>query len=283
LCVLLETPEKRRVYESGESINASFLFANYGEDAIENAKLKWQLKANDVVIAAGESAIGDLTIGSVKKVAEEKILIPDIKKPMKAILIASVGGVENNWDFWVFPKREKRDGSDLAVAASLVDAIGKLYEGFAVLGTPEAAKAKVIVVDGSSTEVEKALKDGKKVVSIGKADGVPNVSLGWWWIRTQTGSALRNDPVFGDLPHEGVLSPLLFRIVGKGSPLKDSGRSEEDLFMIGEGGEDCYAYLAKRRQGKGIVYESFGLDLLSGTPEGTAILDGMIKDIMKQK
>ena len=53
-------------------------------------------------------------------------------------------------------------------------------------------------------------------------------------------------------------------------------RDENDLFMVGEGGADCYAYLARRRKGDGVVYESFGLDLLSGKPEGTTILDGMI-------
>ena len=47
--------------------------------------------------------------------------------------------------------------------------------------------------------------------------------------------------------------------------------------MVGEGGGDCYAYLARRRAGSGIAIESFGLDLLSGTPEGTAILDGMLE------
>ena len=46
--------------------------------------------------------------------------------------------------------------------------------------------------------------------------------------------------------------------------------------MVGEGGDDCYLYLARRVEGKGVVFESFGLDLLSGTPEGASILDGMI-------
>ena len=92
----------------------------------------------------------------------------------------------------------------------------------------------------------------------------------------QIGTALLKHPVFGDLPHEGHLSPLLFRIVGKGKPLAGSGYKEEDLFMVGEGGEKCFTYLAMRKVGEGMVVESFGLDLLSGKPEGEAILDGMI-------
>ena len=92
----------------------------------------------------------------------------------------------------------------------------------------------------------------------------------------QVGTALLRHPVFGDLPHEGHLSPLLFRIVGKGKPLDGAVYKGEDLFMIGEGGDKCFAYLAKRNVGEGIAVESFGLDLLSGRPEGAAILDGMI-------
>ena len=76
----------------------------------------------------------------------------------------------------------------------------------------------------------------------------------------------------------GVLSPLFFRIVGKGKPLGGTGIDEKNLFMVGEGGQDCFAYLAQRqaKDGKGLAIESFGLDLLSGKPEGVAILDGII-------
>ena len=72
---------------------------------------------------------------------------------------------------------------------------------------------------------------------IGKAKGVPNVKLGWWWMGDQVGTALLRHPVFGDLPHDGHLSPLLFRIVGNGKPLDGAGYKEEDLLMVGEGGK----------------------------------------------
>ncbi|MBR3221176.1 MAG: hypothetical protein IKF72_03010 [Kiritimatiellae bacterium] len=102
------------------------------------------------------------------------------------------------------------------------------------------------------------------------------MKLGWWRMGSQVGTALLKHPVFGDLPHEGFLSPLLFRIIGNGKPLAGSGIAEKDLFMVGEGREECFAYLAQRNVGDGVAVESFGLDLLSGKPEGAAILDGMI-------
>ena len=152
----------------------------------------------------------------------------------------------------------------------------RLYDGFAILGTPEAEKVAVVVAEAGSPEADAALKAGRRVVAVGKAEGVPNVKLGWWWMGTQIGTALLKHPVFGDLPHEGHLSPLLFRIVGKGKALDGTGYKKENLFMVGEGGEKCFAYLAMRNVGEGVAVESFGLDLLSGKPEGEAILDGMI-------
>ena len=272
-CVLLDEPEERRVYVSGDEVMVDFLFAHYGEAPISNARLEWSLEGG----CGGVVDVGDIALGPARKVATAAIRFPEVESPRKAVLSASVGGVKNSWDFWVFPKRELRDGRDIAVAPSLAEAMGRLYGGFAIIGTPEAAKARVVVAEGGSAEAEAALKEGRTVVAIGEVKDVPNVKLGWWWMGRQVGTALAKSPVFGDLPHEGVLSPLVFRIIGVGKSLKGEKYKADDLFMVGEGGGDCYAYLAWRRAGSGIAIESFGLDLLSGTPEGTAILDGMLE------
>ncbi len=277
-CLLLDEPDERRVYEAGEEMKADFLFAHYGEAPIKGATLEWRIVPSGAggSLAAAEQTVGDIAIGPSRKIATAAVRFPAVERPTKVALVASVGGVENGWDFWVFPKRGKRDGRDLAVAPALAGAMGRLYDGFAVIGSPEAAKAKVVVAEGGSAEAESALREGRRVVAIGKAEGVPNVSLGWWWMKKQVGTALLDHPVFGDLPHEGFLSPLIFRIIGNGLPLKDSKRGADDLFMVGEGGDDCYLYLARRVEGNGVAFESFGLDLLSGKPEGASILHGMI-------
>ncbi len=277
-CLLLDEPDERRVYEAGEEMKADFLFAHYGEAPTRGATLEWRIVQGGATLSSSAvaQAVGDIAVGPSRRIATASIRFPSVDKPAKVALVASVGGVENGWDFWVFPKRGKRDGRDLAVAPALAGAMGRLYDGFAVIGSPEAAKAKVVVAEGGSAEAESALREGRRVVAIGKAEGVPNVSLGWWWMKKQVGTALLDHPVFGDLPHEGFLSPLIFRIIGNGLPLKGSKRGADDLFMVGEGGDDCYLYLARRVEGKGVAFESFGLDLLSGKPEGAAILDGMI-------
>ena len=285
-CILLDVPDDHRVFTSGETLEADFLFAHYDDDVLKDATLEWSLSIGKV---NGSCKVGDVALGPARKIASEKIVFPVVEKPAKATLVASVGGISNEWEFWVFPRRERKDGRGIAVSPSLVEKMAKLYDGFAVFdadvgGSQSSATEKdaqervppVVIVEADSPEAEVALSHGCRVVAIRKAEGVPNVKLGWWRMGKQVGTVLLKHPVFGDLPHEGFLSPLLFRIIGNGKPLSGSGIAERDLFMVGEGREDCFAYLARRRVGNGVAVESFGLDLLSGKPEGTAILDGMI-------
>ena len=276
-CILMDTPDENRDFTSGESLPVDFLFAHYGDAPLKDAMLEWRIDIPGTPQKTSNfSNLSNIPLGPVRKVASAKIDFPSVEHPAKVTLSARVGSVANDWDFWVFPPRARRDGRGLAVAPTLKDSMSRLYEGFAVLGTPEAERVAVVVVEQGSSEEETALKAGRRVVAIGAAKGVPNVKLGWWWMGTQVGTALVDHPVLAGLPHEGHLSPLFFRIVGEGLPLRGAGREVKDLLMVGEGGQDCFAYVALRRGGKGLAVESFGLDLLSGKPEGTAILDGMI-------
>ena len=273
-CILMDTPDENRVFTSGESLPVDFLFAHYGDAPLKDAVLEWGLNISGT--PSNLSNLSNIPLGPVRKVASATVVFPSVERPAKVTLSARVGNIVNDWDFWVFPPRARRDGRGLAVAPTLKDSMSRLYDGVAVLGTPEAERAAVIVVEQGSSEEEAALKAGRRVVAIGAAKGVPNVKLGWWWMGTQVGTALVDHPVFAGLPHEGHLSPLLFRIVGVGLPLRGAGREVKDLLMVGEGGQDCFAYVALRRDSKGLAVESFGLDLLSGKPEANALLDGMI-------
>ena len=275
-CLLANVPKGNRVLVSGDMLPIDFLFSNYGEDEIKRATLEWRMDGAGRNFVVRSIDAGDIPLGPVRKIATDKIEVPSVEKPVKVKLSARVGKVANEWDFWVFPRRAMKEGGDIAVAPALKNAFSRLYRNFSVIGEPAAEKAAVHVVVPGTPEEAAALAAGRRTVSIGKATGVPNVKLGWWWMGSQVGTALLAHPVFGDLPHEGVLSPLLFRIIGKGKPLARSGIAESDLFMVGEGGSECSAYLFRRKVGQGKAIESCGLDLLSGNPEGSAILDGMI-------
>ncbi len=88
---------------------------------------------------------------------------------------------------------------------------------------------------------------------------------------------LADTPVLGRLPHQGVLNPLLFRIVKEGAELPLADVKGADCRIVGEGRDACYLYLAETPLATGgRKFTVAGLDLVSDTPEGTAILDGLL-------
>ena len=128
-----------------------------------------------------------------------------------------------------------------------------------------------------------ALAHGKSVLTVSGGDGKPNVSLGWWSMGNQVGTALaKGHPALAGLPHEGALTPLLFRVVKEGA----HAMSRKDLavaspVIVGEGKKECFLYLGEVKVDQGRHMASFGLDILSGTPEGTSILDGVIDELRR--
>jgi hypothetical protein len=277
------------VLTSGETLSVDFLFAHYGAEALKDAKLEWCFDICDgallrhpgnmsVSSTCGRIPVGDITIGPARKVASEKIAIPQVSKAAKAVLRVKIGATANEWEFWVFPKRGRRDGSDIAVDAALLPAFGKLYNGLADIGS-----ARLVIAPYGSKTAADALYSGKRVLTISGGDGKPNVSLGWWSIGNQVGTALsRKCSALSGLPHEGVLSPLLFRVIKEGAyPLSAGDVKTVEPMIVGEGRDDCYLYLGEIKAERARHIASFGLDLLSGTPEGTAILDGIIDSLRK--
>ena len=280
-CVLADFDPSARILTSGETLKADILFANYGDAPLEDARVKWTLSAEGKTLGEGVLSAGDLPLGGVRKVGAVSCPAPDVGKPLKATFRLEVSSApdarlatHNSWDVWLFPKHAKAAGSHIACTRALRPALERLYAN--LLPIERAGEAKVVVAAWGSAEAAAALDRGQRVVAIGPATGGANVSLGWWSMGEQVGMALARHPALGDLPHEGFLSPLLFRIVKHGRKLPMKGLALDDLIVVGEGGADCFLYLAEANVGKGRAVMSFGLDLLSDTPEGASILRGMV-------
>jgi hypothetical protein len=108
--------------------------------------------------------------------------------------------------------------------------------------------------------------------------GKPNISLGWWSMGEQVGTAFAQHPSLGDFPHAGYLSPLAFRILKTGQKLPSlAGLRPDDMLIVGEGLDGYFLYAGQARIKQGRVLMTFGLDLVSGWPEGTCMLDGLIR------
>ena len=79
---------------------------------------------------------------STRLLAELPITIPNLTKPVHAVLEADVAGrdVKNSWDFWLFPKRAKQDALGVAVSPTLLPTLEKLYTGL-VASNPRSARS----------------------------------------------------------------------------------------------------------------------------------------------
>ena len=271
--------QTNRVLVAGDAIPARFLLAHYGDEALAAGDLKWRIvdAKGGESLASGSCPIPRQEIGAVRELARSQIRAPEVGKAVAALLEAEFGGVRNSWNFWFFPKRKPLAGADLAADPMLLPHFTARYPGIVSAVSPEAAGRRIVLAMAGSTIAAEAEARGLSVVTIANQAGQPNVFLGWWWMGSQMGSVLENHPSLALLPHSGVFDQLLFRIGREGVPLPSSGIAEKDLVMYGEGGEKCYAYLAVRHQQNGVTgYSISGLDVLTDTPEGSAVLDGVI-------
>jgi len=294
--LLLKSDPECRIAVSGDAVKAGFWISHYGEAPLPKPKIQWVLSAGESVLAQGQCNGGNVEPGSTQLLAAEAITIPDVAKPVHAVLEAmviqgaaaggqrsEVGGqgsyekIVNQWDYWIFPKRDKQNGKGIAVTPALLPALEKLYAGLVASGTPESEKAELLISHTGSPDVMAALTSGKRVLLINGTEGKPNVSLGWWSMGDQVGTAFAKHPALGDFPHDGYLSPLAFRIMKQGRSLPFTGVLPEEMIVVGEGGRGYFLYAGEARVAKGRLLMSYGLDLISGTPEGTSLLDGMIR------
>jgi hypothetical protein len=276
--LLLKTDPESPIAVSGDRVHADFRISHYGGQPLRQARLSWVLRTGQVTLAQGACECGDVDLGAVRSLAQADIEIPDLQKPVHAILDAALGPVRNRWDFWLFPKRVARSGEGVAVSKPLLPAMTPLYSGLIPAGEPGAEKAGILISFMGSDDVAPALSSGKRVILINRTEGNPNVSLGWWSMGEQVGTAFAKHPALGEFPHEGYLSPLAFRILKRGQKLPCfPGLRANELFVVGEGADSYYLYGGEARAGQGRVLMTFGLDLLSGYPEATCILDGMIQ------
>ena len=273
----------RSTFLPGQSLSVDFLVANYGDAPILQAHVDWKLVAAGRTLVSGTTPSGDIALGGVRKRATVQLTIPEVVKPLKVSLECALVGQsgnrtaeqsDNSYALWIFPTRSVRREPKLAIAECYASKLMPRYAD--TLPQSRAEEAEVVIAPYASPLACEALARGQTVIALSNQGGEPNVKLGWWWMGSQVGTAFLDHPVFGNLPHEGVLNELFFQIVKQGRALPLSGLSKEDLFAVGEGGTACYLYLGQAQSGKGRVLMDFGLDVLSGTAEGAVLLDGMI-------
>lgn len=276
--ILLKPKTESPVLISGTPFAADVLFASYGEHSHAGTAVTWRIVAGETVLAEGESAVsGPTGVGAARRIATLSFDVPAVAVAVHAKLELSLDGVTNDWDRWVFPKRERKDGSRLAVHPSFAAAFTNLYDKVAILGTSSAKGRPLRVLPW--TPDAPAAEEGQRTLFVSQTDGAANVSLGWWWIGDQVGTAFADHPALAGLPHDGFLSPLFFRLVKRGRSLPLAPIPSAKLIAVGEGRNGYFCYLGGDRT----TLYTFGLDILSGYPEAASLLDGMVDYCLSEK
>lgn len=266
-----------RVRCAGERIDAHCYLAHYGERDFGPAILRWKLVSDGRSLAEGETNVCAQSVGAVREIARLSVAVPDLESASRATLRVefedSEGKVCNDWDWWLFPRRHRIGGGKVFVAEPFRPALSARF--LQVVQTPD--EADVVIGPTNDPVVVSAVGRGKHVVTLAGCEGESNVRLGWWWMGKQMGAVLANHPALKYLPHEGVLSPLLFRIMKDGASLTPATH-RDSLVVYGEGGDACYRYLIEKRHASGSVEMAVsGMNLLADLPESDAIFEGIVR------
>ncbi len=275
--ILADIATEKIIAVSGETRKVAFWLSHFSAEHLRDARLSWQVKTEEKILAEGVLPPFDAACGEVKALGECAFTIPSLDKPVHAVFEASIGNsVFNAWDFWFFPRRPERRGDGIAVTEDLFDAFAQRYPGIAKAG--KKADARLIIGSWDHPDLITACRKGIPGLMIGPAEGTPNISLGWWSLGDQIGTAFADHPVFGDFPHDGRMSPLWFRLIKRGIPLPiDLVHGDFEFYAVGEGKRQYFAYLCRKTgtEGQNIMITR-GLDLLADTPEGIYLLDALI-------
>lgn len=265
---------------SGEICTAALWISHFSEAALEEAHIHWRVKAGEDILAEDVLAPVAVYPGDIKEVGTVSFAVPELNVPIHAVFEARVedADIVNTWDLWFFPKRTHKDGTDIAVTADLFDELSARYAGLVKAGTPEAVSTKLVIGSWDHPELLAAVEQGKRGLMIGLAEGKPNISLGWWSLGDQIGTAFADHPVFGDFPQNGTLTPLWFRLIKKGLALPIEPRyGAFKYFAVGEGQTQYFAYVLEKMNPTGPpLLMTYGMDILQDTPEGVYLLDAMI-------
>ena len=273
----------QRILAEGDTLKVDWWISHFGEAPLKQAALAWRVEADGRVLGRGRIAGIHGAVGAVKKVGAGSWIVRGVRKPTHARLIGGIEGtkIENSWGLWLFPRLRPRDGAGkgLAASAKVHDVLKSRYPGLAQVGTPEAAKAQVLITDRIDDGFFGALTAGKSVVLVGLIGPRPGVRPGWWAIGHgggQTGIAVADHAAFGDFPHQGYLNHLFFRLVNRTVICHEAAYRNTEKLMVNRGPKGYLAHVFEAKAGKGKLL-ACGLNVLNNNIEAVHLLDQFIR------
>ena len=115
--LLMDCP--KRNFRAGEAAAVSLIVSRYEHGPSKNATLTWKLMGSKTVYSTGVRTGLSLVSGGNTRLADVRILIPNLQTAKKLTLSAKMrdtsGLFMNSWDFWVFPRAEETPPGDLLI------------------------------------------------------------------------------------------------------------------------------------------------------------------------
>ncbi len=268
------------IFTSGEETDISFSLSHYSASPIPAGSLSWTLNDADGVLLNGSLPLSAFEPGTAGKIAERKIVLPPVDRPRKLTLRIALDGtdVSNSYECWLFPKREKKSLARFVISDSVVNHFKDFYNDVRLYGDPSMTPGDILIARPDDPAAAEARKDGRSVFLIAYAPPEPDVSLGWWALGTQVGTAFADSHAWGNFPLDPWMNPLWFRMIRKGAYDLRQGVPIPGLkpLAVGEGRDSYYLYLGESSEGGRHILASYALDLFKGTPEALCLLDTLL-------
>lgn len=300
-----------RVFFSADSWSQPLRCSNFSGQAIEMAAA-WRLSDGTKTYAQGQLPSRQVMQGGLAELGQIEFRMPEVQSPQKLMLSVTGrdGTTQNEWDFFCFPKRQKRvDLKNSWTTPELHDKLAARHGGIRVAqanrwGSGNHAN-EIFITSKFNGSTSAALASGARVLLLGLGDlhsEKIGSQLGWWWpIDNQRGTGFASSPAFGSFPLENGLPNLaVFRLLHEAVTLEGefSGKIEPLSITIGSGrviipvlkfppwagqvdvssSHDLmyFANLFETKVGNGKLLAS-GLQLLGDEPEAQYLLDMMLQ------
>ena len=133
---------KKRVFTTDEKLETDIGLAQFGPTALTNAFVTWEVldRQGNLVGICPSSFARDIPVGFKGKCMNFSLTLSNLPAPASYKLVAKVNGLENDWNFWLYPAQvEDSKTSDVLVTSVWADAEKKLSTGGKVLFMPTAA------------------------------------------------------------------------------------------------------------------------------------------------
>lgn len=164
---LIDSPVNSRTLWLEEGKTIEVLLSNFGESAIADGKLAWELRAGGELVAAGRSSATAAPLGTIARIGQIRIgkLAGREAQGFDLEISVAVGSAtySNRWKLWGFPRAGLLAKSDIPVSSLVKSAALKRFFPFIREGDPPAPPG-VLVASDFSPPVLDFLQHGGRVL-----------------------------------------------------------------------------------------------------------------------